>query len=170
MPPKPSYNRGDVVLVLYPNSDLRTARTRPAPLDNVIVQADNLQTGLPQVIVAMITGRLFRANHPSRVVVTLSTAAGQQSGLLTDSVVMTDNLATVAGVAIDRVIGTLPMADIDTALRHTLKLRPYLIETEPQLARAANKREALGGPDCKSGNRQPCEQAEAGGRCARNSV
>ena len=118
MPLKPSYNRGDVVLVLYPNSDLRTAKTRPA----LIIQADDLHTGLPQVIVAMITSRLFRANHPSRVVVIVSMPAGQQSGLLTDSVVMTDNLATVAEVAIDRVIGTLPMTDVDTALRHTLKL------------------------------------------------
>lgn len=63
MPPKPNYKRGDVVLVLYPNSDLRTAKARPA----LIVQADNLQTGLPQVIVAMITSRLFRADHPSRI-------------------------------------------------------------------------------------------------------
>jgi mRNA interferase MazF len=118
MPLKPSYNRGYVVLVLYPNSDLRTAKTRPA----LIIQADDLHTGLPQVIVAMITSRLFRANHPSRVVVIVSMPAGQQSGLLTDSVVMTDNLATVAEVAIDRVIGTLPMTDVDTALRHTLKL------------------------------------------------
>jgi mRNA interferase MazF len=118
IPPKPSYKRGDVVLVLYPNSDLRTAKTCPA----LIVQADNLQTGLSQVIVAMITSRLFRANHPSRVVVEVSTPIGQQTGLLTDSVVMTDNLATVAEVAIDRVIGTLPMTDVNTALRHTLKL------------------------------------------------
>jgi mRNA interferase MazF len=117
-PPKPSYKRGDVVLVLYPNSDLRTAKTRPA----LIVQADNLQTGLSQVIVAMITSRLFRANHPSRVRVEVSTPIGQRTGLLTDSVVMTDNLATVADVAIDRVIGTLPMTEVDTALRHTLKL------------------------------------------------
>ena len=118
MPPKPSYKRGDVVLVLYPNSDLRTAKTRPA----LIVQCDNLQTGLPQVIVAMITSRLFRANHRSRVVVggggEVSTPIGQRSGLLTDSVVMTDNLATIAEAAIDRMIGTLPMTDIDTALRH----------------------------------------------------
>ena len=118
MPPKPSYKRGDVVLVLYPNSDLRTAKTRPA----LIVQADNLPTGLPQIIVAMITSRLFRTNHPSRVVVTVATPAGQQSGLLTASVVMTDNLATVAEAAIDRMIGTLPMTDVATALRHTLKL------------------------------------------------
>jgi len=117
-PPKPSYKRGEVVLVLYPNSDLRTAKTRPA----LVVQADDLHTGLPQVVVVMITSRLFRANHPSRVVVRASTPVGQQSGLLTDSVVMTDNLATVAEVAIDRVIGTLPRADVDTALRYTLKL------------------------------------------------
>jgi mRNA interferase MazF len=70
----------------------------------------------------MITSRLFRANHPSRVVVKVATPVGQQSELLTDSVVMTDNLATVAEVAIDRVIGTLPMMDVDTALRYTLKL------------------------------------------------
>jgi len=118
MPPKPSSNRGDVVLVLSPNSDLRTAKTRPA----LIVPANNLQTGLSQVIVAMITSRLFRANQPSRVVVEVSAPIGQRTGLLTDSVVMTDNLATVAAVAIDRVIGTLLMTDIDTALRHTLKL------------------------------------------------
>ena len=86
--PKPNYKRGDVVLVLFPHSNLRTAKTRPA----LIVQADNLQTELPQVVVAMLTSRMFRANHPSRVVVTLSTPAGQQVGLLTDAVVMTDNL------------------------------------------------------------------------------
>ena len=117
-PPKPSYRRGEVILVLYPNSDLRTAKTRPA----LVVQADDLHTGLPQVVVVMITSRLFRANHPSRVVVRASTPVGQQSRLLTDSVVMTDNLATIAEGAIDRVIGTLPMADVDTALRYTLKL------------------------------------------------
>lgn len=104
--------------MLYPHSDLRTAKTRPA----LIIQADNLQTGLPQVIVAMITSHLFRGNHPSRVVVEISTEAGQRSGLLTDSVVATDNLATVLETAIDRVIGALPMADVDVALRHTLNL------------------------------------------------
>ena len=116
--PKPAYKRGDVVLVLFPHSNLRTAKTRPA----LVVQADNLQTGLPQVIVAMITSRLFRAHHPSRVTVLLSTLEGRQSGLLTDSVVMTDNLATIAESEIDRVIGSLPMTKVDIALRHTLGL------------------------------------------------
>jgi mRNA interferase MazF len=116
--PKQIYKRGDIVLMLFPHSDLRTAKTRPA----LVVQADNLQTGLPQIIVAMITSRMLRAQHRSRVIVKLSTLEGQQSGLLTDSVVMTDNLATVAETEIDRIIGALPMGNIDAALRHTLGL------------------------------------------------
>ena len=63
------------------NSDLRTAKTRP----ELIVHADNSQTGLSQVIVAMITSRLFRANHSSRVVLEVLTPIGQRTGLLTDS-------------------------------------------------------------------------------------
>lgn len=113
-----SYKRGDIVLVLFPHSNLRTVKPRPA----LIVQADNLNSGLSQVIVAMITSKMFRANHPSRVAVRRSTVEGQQSGLLTDSVVMADNLATIEETEIDRVIGQLPMVKVDAALRHTLNL------------------------------------------------
>ncbi len=116
--PSLSHKRGDVVLVLFPNSDLRTAKRRPA----LVVQADALDTGLAQVIVAMISSKTFRANHPSRVAITLSSKEGQASGLLADSVVMTDNLATILEVAIDRVIGALPMGGVDKALRRTLGL------------------------------------------------
>ncbi len=35
---------------------------------------------------------------------------------------MTDNLATIVETAINRVIGILPMAGINAALRHTLNL------------------------------------------------
>lgn len=73
--PKPDYRRGDVVLVLYPDS--------------------NLQSATPE---------------------------GQQSGLLTDSVIMTDNLATITNSAIFRVIGSLPMSKVDKALSYTLGL------------------------------------------------
>ena len=110
--------RGDVVLVLFPHSDLKTAKPRPA----LIVQTDNLESGLPQVVVAMITSRMFRANHPSRVLIKLDSPAGKESGLLTDSVVMTDNLATISEIAIDRVIGKIPMGEVDKALKHTLGL------------------------------------------------
>jgi mRNA interferase MazF len=44
-------------------------------------------------------------------------------GLRTDSIVMTDNLATVLDKEIDRVIGHCPtMQEIDSALRHSLGL------------------------------------------------
>jgi mRNA interferase MazF len=46
---------------------------------------------------------------------------GAQSGLLGDSVVMTDNLATILESAIGRVIGSLPMGGADQALRNAQK-------------------------------------------------
>jgi mRNA interferase MazF len=118
MQPKPTFKRGDIVLVLFPNSNLSSAKTRPA----LIVQADNLQTELSQIIVAMITSQMFRAGHPSRVNILLNSPEGKHSGLLTDSVVMTDNLATIVFSAVHRVIGSLPMQKIDAALKHTLGL------------------------------------------------
>jgi mRNA interferase MazF len=111
--------RGDVVLVLFPQSDLHTAKRRPG----LVVQADNLATGLPQCIVAMISSNLARAGHPSRVPISVTTAHGRQTGLHVDSVIMTDNLATVLDRFIDRVIGHWPdMAVVDAALCHTLSL------------------------------------------------
>ncbi|MBD2076515.1 type II toxin-antitoxin system PemK/MazF family toxin [Phormidium sp. FACHB-592] len=110
--------QGDVVLVLFPNANLTTAKTRPA----VVVQADNLRTGLSQVIVAMVTSQMFRAGHPSRVTILLDSVEGQQSGLLTNSVVMTDNLATITLSAISRTIGSLLTTEVNTALKHTFGL------------------------------------------------
>jgi len=87
------------------------------------VQADNLGTGLAQVVLAMITSNVSRAGHPSRVFVPLNSPVGVSSGLLADSVIMTDNLATVLEKSITSVIGAIPnMADVDTALRGTLAI------------------------------------------------
>jgi mRNA interferase MazF len=116
--PNPTIKRGDVALVLFPNTDFISAKTRPA----LIVQADELETGLSQIIVAMISSQMFRAGYPSRVTILLNSPEGKQSGLLTDSVLMTDNLATVILPAVHRVIGSLPRTHIDTALKHTLGL------------------------------------------------
>ncbi len=114
------FDRGDVVLVLFPDSNLVTAKRRPA----LVVQADRLQTGLPQTIVAMITSNLARSGHPSRVTVARFTPQGQRMGLLSDSVVMADNLATVKDSEIDRVIGRCDnMQPMDAALCNTLGLK-----------------------------------------------
>jgi mRNA interferase MazF len=107
-----------VLLVLFPDSNLQTAKRRPV----VVVQAEQLGTNLPQVVVAMITSNLQRDGHPSRVLVERGSSSGRRSELLSDSVVMTDNLATIAYTEIDRIIGELPTDAIDVALRHTLGL------------------------------------------------
>lgn len=116
--PKLNFKRGDIILALFPHSNLNAAKPRPA----LIVQADNLDTGLSQVIVAMITSKMFRADHPSRVTIFLATDEGRKSGLLSDSVIMADNLATIFYSEIDRKIGRISMDRVDQALRHTLGL------------------------------------------------
>jgi mRNA interferase MazF len=105
--------------VLFPDSNLVTAKRRPV----LVVQADRLNSGLAQTIVAMITSNISRAGHPSRVMIPRSSSVGNQMGLLSDSVVMTDNLATIMESEIDRPIGRCnEMQTIDTALRLTLGL------------------------------------------------
>lgn len=119
-PPAPiKIERGAVVLVPFPISDLRTAKLRPA----LIVQSDDLQTDLAQVVLVMISSNLSRAGHKSRVLIEIKTQQGRKSGLLFDSVVMTDNLATIQQAVFNRVIGKLDgMSEVDNALRHTLGL------------------------------------------------
>ena len=113
------YKKGTVVLVLFPNSDLVTAKRRPA----LVVQADKLKTDLEQAIVAMITSNLSRDGYPSRICINKNSKEGKSAGILTDSIIMTDNLATVRLIEIDKAIGTLPdMSAVESALRITLGL------------------------------------------------
>ena len=115
-----NYKRGDVVLIRFPNSDLSTYKKRPA----LIVQADDLDTGLPQVIVALITSNLSRSGHKSRVTVAATSDECVWAGLRSDPVIVTDNLATVKNLFIDKVIGTLvDMTNVDTAIAYTFGLR-----------------------------------------------
>ena len=111
--------RGDVVLVLFPNSDLRTAKRRPA----LVLQRDNLNSGLEQTIVAMISSNLARRGHPSRVFIAASSPKGKAARLRLDSVVMTDNLATIMESEIDSILGHLAnITKVNAALRHTLSI------------------------------------------------
>ena len=114
-----NYKRGDVILALFPDSNLQTAKRRPV----LIVQADDLQTNLPQIIVAMITSNLSRKSHPSRILIELSAPDGKQSGLLSDSLVATDNLATLHEKFIDKKLGSLTaLKAIEKALAFTFGL------------------------------------------------
>ncbi len=119
--------RGDVVRVYFPNSNLVSSKRRPA----LVVQADNLATGLAQVLLAMITSNLNRANHSSRVFIKLNTDEGRASGLRTDSIIMTDNIVTVLETEIDSVLGRLQdMQAVDDALRHSFGLNEAVEDFE----------------------------------------
>jgi mRNA interferase MazF len=99
------YKKGMLVLILFPNSDLVTPKRRPA----LIVQADELDTGLKQIIIAMITSNLSREGHPSRIRINKEPGEGKAAGILTDSVIMTDNLATIRFIEVDKAMGMLPV-------------------------------------------------------------
>ena len=119
--------RGDVVRVYFPNSDLVSSKRRPA----LVVQADNLATGLAQILLAMITSNLNRSNHSSRVFIQLNTNEGRASGLRTDSIIMTDNIVTVLENEIDSVLGKLPdMKAVDDALRYSFGLNETVEDFE----------------------------------------
>jgi mRNA interferase MazF len=113
-----SIRRGAVVLVAYPNSDLKTFKKRPA----LVVQSDRAATGLAQLVVALITSNLNRKGE-TRVAVARGTSAGAAMGLLVDSVIVCDVLQTVATAAILATIGRCPaMGLVDSALRTALDL------------------------------------------------
>lgn len=108
--------RGEVVLVLFPNSDLRTAKRRRA----LVIQRNNLESGLAQTIVAMISSNLARRGHPRRIFVPVNSAAAKCGGLRLDSVIMTDNHTTALDSEIDSTLGDFQeMEAIDSALKHT---------------------------------------------------
>ena len=110
--------RGDVILVRFPNSDLKTYKKRPA----LVVQADGLATDLPQKIIALITSNLGRAGS-TRVQFQKGSQEGKKMGLKSDSVIVTDNLATVLDREIDKTIGHCSaMFAVDAALKQTLGL------------------------------------------------
>jgi len=113
-----AYKRGDVILVKFPYSDLVSYKKRPA----LIVQDETVATGLSQRVVTQITSSLERTGD-TRVLVRKDSPAGQAMGILSDSVIVTDHLATVLPREIDKVIGRCTcMPEVATALKRLLGL------------------------------------------------
>jgi mRNA interferase MazF len=108
-----------VVLLLFHHSDLITAKRRSA----LIVQADNIGTGIAQKVVAMMTTNPLRTG-PTRVRVEAQSETGKAMGITVDSIVVCDNLATVFNAQIDEVMGRCSvMPEVDAALRTVLALQ-----------------------------------------------
>ncbi|MFZ5452678.1 MAG: type II toxin-antitoxin system PemK/MazF family toxin [Thermodesulfobacteriota bacterium] len=113
-----AFKRGDVVLVKFPYSDLVRYKKRPA----LVVQDETVDTGLSQRVVVQITSNLERTGE-TRVLVKKDNPEGQAMGVLSDSVIVADHLATVLPREIDKVIGRCNcMPDVEAALRRVLGL------------------------------------------------
>jgi mRNA interferase MazF len=113
-----AYKRGDVILVKFPYSDLVSYKRRPA----LIVQDETVETGLSQRVLIQITSNLDRTGD-TRVLVRKDSPDGQAMGILSDSVIVADHLATVLPREIDKVIGHCTcMPEVETALRRLLGL------------------------------------------------
>src|SRR5262249_52674772 len=99
--------RGDVVLLDHPFSDASGAKVRPA----LVVQNDSRNARLTDTIVTLITKNLSHVGKdPTQLLIDLTTAAGQASGLRVNSAVKCGKLYTVHEDAIQKKLGFLPSA------------------------------------------------------------
>ena len=114
--------RGDIVLADLPYSDRSGSKKRPA----LVVQCDRNNQRLDDVILAMITSVTGRAvSEPTQLLIDVTTAEGQASGLLHTSAVKCEHLITLHRRFVERVIGHLPpevMAEVDQCLKESLDL------------------------------------------------
>src|SRR5580704_2898716 len=104
--------KGDVLLIDFPFSEGGGSKVRPA----LSVQGNAVYS--VNTIIAQVTSNLGRSGPPTRLFVDIAVETG--SGLLTNSVVMCDNLYTVHNRRIIRSLGSLSaatMAQIDDGLK-----------------------------------------------------
>jgi mRNA interferase MazF len=95
--------RGDVVIVEIPFTDVAGAKKRPC----VVVQADAYNQTLRKTVVAIFAGNLRRLGDPSHLYVDPATPDGASSGLSGPSLASCYNLFTVEQARIEQVIGHL---------------------------------------------------------------
>ena len=115
------YRRGDVVLAWSPFASGLGGKRRPC----VIVQNDDDNRKLTNTVVAQITTLLSRAGDKSHVLITVNTPEGQQTGLLHDSVISCNNLATIEEKLIQKLIGKLgvkTLQELNVCLKAALEL------------------------------------------------
>ena len=115
------YKRGDVVLAWSPLASGIGATRRPC----VVVQNDDDNRKIANTVVAQITTNLTRVGDKSHVLIRVASTDGKQTGLLHDSVISCNNLATIGESRIQFFIGRLGLAtlqEMNDALKAALEL------------------------------------------------
>src|SRR6267378_3302942 len=116
-----SIRRGDVVMAWFPFASGQGGKRRPC----LIVQNDADNQKVANTVIARITSNPRRAGDKSHLLIEVATPEGQQSGLLHDSVVSCNNLATIEQSLINKVIGSLSaalMQKVNDCLKAALEL------------------------------------------------
>ena len=101
----PTYDRGDVVVVLYPFTDGSRTVTRPA----LVVSTTTYNQELGDLVLAMITSRIARAFVGDHVLLDW-----QAAGLSVASKVRTGKLNTIASSEVQRRLGHLSPRDLES--------------------------------------------------------
>ena len=89
------------------------------------MQNDEDNKKLANTIIAQITSTLLRKGDKSHVFVAAATPEGRQTGLLHDSLISCNNLATIEQALVANVIGTLTdilMEQVDDCLKAALQI------------------------------------------------
>ena len=103
----PLLRRGDIILADLPYSDASGSKVRPG----LVVQNDSNNRPLNDVILALVTSVTHRAaTEPTQLLIDITTADGQQSGLLHTSAIKCEHLITLDQRLVKRVIGHLSAA------------------------------------------------------------
>lgn len=101
--------RGDVLLVRFPFTNGTGAKVRPA----LVVQNDQDNQRLSNVVVVAITTTTHRSGRATQLSIEAASSIGRQSGLLRDSVVTCENIATLDKGLLLRKIGALAKDAMD---------------------------------------------------------
>jgi mRNA interferase MazF len=113
-------SRGDVVLIDFPYSDRSGSKVRPA----LVVQNDTLNHRIDDTILAAISRSTHRISD-TQLLVDITTADGQLTGLRQASVIQCENLLTFDQQFIIASIGRLPpslIKQVDDCLKAALQL------------------------------------------------
>ncbi len=124
-----SFNRGDVVLVPFPFTDLTTQKQRPA----LVISSNDFNSSSLDVILLGITSQIPRAVAQSDCY--LTSDEQQRAGLPKPSIVKAAKVVTLSQSLIRKAIGRLPVQTVDqvvTKLEAIIKWSFRLWNGNPQ--------------------------------------
>ena len=112
---------GDVVLAWFPNASGIGGKWRPS----VVVQNNEDNRKIGNTVIAFVTSVLLRRGDKSHVFIDISTPEGKQTGLLKNSLVSCNNIATIEQNVISKTIGSLAVStlkEVNACLRAALEI------------------------------------------------